>query len=119
MLDIDRNSYFVKIPWLILDVSDAIFPLLISDGPLIFTPMRLENGHIALPISPTKLFVASEHVQFLRSLETMDRNQVVKQVNGLVCGSARQFVGANDDRQDRYIRNRFGKLERSTLGVRS
>lgn len=118
ILDFDRNDYFVKIPWLVLDVSNANYPLLISDGPLMFTPMKLENGHIALPISPTKLFVASEHSHFLKSLESIDQNQIVKQANSVVCGNAREFVCSSDDRQDRYVRNRFGKLERGTLGVR-
>lgn len=118
ILNFDRNNYLVKIRWSVVDVSMSKYKLLISDAPIIFRPLKLENGHIALPLSPTKLFLASEFSEFHQEVSNANATKLVELVNQQIVGCARFFVCSHCDSQDRFIRNRFGTMSRSTIGVK-
>ncbi len=118
ILDFNRNNYLVKIGWSVIDVSDSKFKLLISDAPIVLRPLKLENGHIVLPISPNRLFLASEFGEFHRDTAKADPTKLVEVVNQQVVGCARFFVCSQCNSQERFIRNRFGAMNRSTVGVR-
>lgn len=83
---------------------------LISDDPLARTNgIMKEEGHIAIPISPRRLFVSAWSQATLQHISNMRPNELVTNVNRWVVESARYFVAAPDKSQDRFIRNHFGR----------
>lgn len=82
---------------------------LISDDPLARTNgIMKQDGHIAIPISPRRLFVSTWSKATLQQISNMQPNELVTNVNRWAVESARYFVAARDRSQDRFIRNRFG-----------
>ncbi|SDB74240.1 Protein of unknown function [Agrobacterium fabrum] len=96
--------------WRILQTPASAPLLLTSDRPVIRTNGLDSNGsHIALPIGPRFLFIASHDADFLRGLLRADQTALVKECNGQIVEGAVRFVFASDERQTRFVMNRFGK----------
>lgn len=104
----ERNQHFVQMEWRVLAIPATEYTMMLSDHPVIVRPVKLEGGHLALPISPTRLFVASNFPEVFDELGGLPAKEIVKRVNANVVGAARAFVGALDHRQQRFIKNRFG-----------
>ncbi|MDQ0318972.1 hypothetical protein QO002_001110 [Pararhizobium capsulatum DSM 1112] len=95
--------------WRILETAASAPLLLTSDRPVIRTNGLIsERGHIALPIGPRLLFIASHDTRFLRDLLRADQTGLVKECNRQVVEGAVRFVFAADESQARFIENRFG-----------
>lgn len=110
------GNYFNTMPSQIFTINDSAHDLLISDDPMARTNGLLkDDGHIAIPISPRKLFVSANKVDFLRYLANLDSSEMVGLMNQWAVESARYFVVARDKRQDRFIRNRFGASPKPPL----
>jgi hypothetical protein len=89
---------------------------LLSDDPLARSNgLKKNGGHIAIPISPRKLFVSAWQEDFLDEITAMSPGELVKGVNCWVVESARHFVVARDVSQDRFIRNRFGNAPKDPI----
>lgn len=99
------------------DMATRVFTLpegtrdfLLSDAPLARTNgLKKEDGHIAIPLSPRKLFVSAYRESLLDQLANMKPNELVANTNKWTVESAQHFVAARDRSQDQFIRNRFGR----------
>lgn len=102
--------------WRVLQ-SPADAPLyLTSDRPIIRTNgLSQKGGHIALPIGPKLLFIASHDAELLEGIRKADQVALVKECNRQVVEGASRFVYGFDDRQLRFIKNRFGKSPQPRL----
>lgn len=95
--------------WRVLKISNEGPRLLTSDRPVIRTNGLLNKGdHIALPLSPDLLFIASNDKDVLKGALKADQIKLVKLVNKLTVESAVRFVYAKDENQERFIQNHFG-----------
>lgn len=101
------GQHIIEMNWGVLEIYSGEF--LISDEPVIISNgIGKPNGHIAMPISPTKLFLATNNKQTYDEICALQKKLVPK-VNQKVVGRARYFVGARDISQERFIKNRFGR----------
>ncbi len=94
--------------WTILSPPSS-YPLLTSDRPLIMTNgMIRPESHLALPIGPRKLFIASNRNEIVQEVARRRPDDLVSFVNNRVVKQARRFVIGVDDHQLRFVANRFG-----------
>jgi Protein of unknown function (DUF4238) len=105
----------VRMRWSTISVANAKHSLLTSDRPVIMTNgLAQPTNHIAMPLSPTKLFVATNSDETLRQIRSMPADRTVEAVNTKVCEQAVKFIYGTDDCQLRFAANRLGKRVRST-----
>jgi hypothetical protein len=101
--------------WNVGSVKGAKNLLLTSDKPIIMTNgFAGADAHIALPISPTAFFIATRTMEMFRQIASRSRDDLASTVNNKVSEQAIDFVYAFDDKQTRFIQNRFGRRVRST-----
>jgi hypothetical protein len=95
--------------WARISVSDARFTLLTSDQPLDI-PLNLadKSAYIALPLSPTALFVASNNSSLLDALARHDPSKLVRMMNMAMVTRARDYVWSVDDSQLAFVKHHFG-----------
>lgn len=104
------GSFINNLIWRVIDTSAANFRLLASDNPVIRTNgLQLPHGHMALPLGPRLLFVASRSHDFVDQLMQTPMRSVVMQCNRQVVRTARRFVYASDLSQAAFIRAQFGQ----------
>ncbi len=98
-----------KMRWARISVSDARFTLLTSDQPL-DVPLNLsdKNAYVALPLSPTALFVASNNSGLLDTLARHDPSKLVRMMNMATVTRARDYVWSVDDSQLAFVKHHFG-----------
>jgi hypothetical protein len=102
--------------WRVLETPASAPRLLISDRPVIRSNnLKGEQGHIALPIGPRLLFIASQDTRFLNGLLRADHARLVKECNRQVVEGAVRFVWSVDESQTRFIGNRFGVSPQTRL----
>lgn len=79
-----------------------------SDRPIVM-PLGLGDPdcYIALPISPSKLFIAAHNDRF-KQLKPGQETTVVKAINKAVVVQAAEFVWAVDDKQLAFVRKHMG-----------
>ncbi|WP_246648211.1 DUF4238 domain-containing protein [Rhizobium laguerreae] len=95
--------------WRVLETPASAPRLLTSDRPVIRSnSLKGDQGHIALPIGPRLLFIASHDTCFLNGLLRADQTRLLKECNRQVVEGAVRFVYAVDEGQTRFIENRFG-----------
>lgn len=108
--NVNVGSHINKMIWRVFDFPQHCHPLLTSDRPLIRTNGLDRPGtHIALPIGPHKLFVASIDPDVIEGLLAQRPSIIAREVNKLTVESAARYVYGVDDRQMRFVSNRFGK----------
>jgi hypothetical protein len=98
-----------KMQWARITVANARFTLLTSDQPL-DVPLNLSdrNAYIALPLSPTALFVASNNDGLIDTLARHDPSKLVRMMNMATVTRARDYVWSVDDSQHAFVRHHFG-----------
>lgn len=102
------GTHIINMQWWTIYPKDASF--LISDDPLVISNgIGKKDGHMVLPISPSTLFVATNNRETLNEIVSMGQKEIKRLTNTLIVERATQFVAAQDRRQERFIRNRFGK----------
>jgi hypothetical protein len=101
--------------WVIVDVSASKYPLMTSDRPIVM-PLGLgdRDCHIALPISPAKLFIAAHNDRF-NQLRPRQETAVVKAINKAVIVQAREYVWAVDDAQLAFVEKHMGSAPERPL----
>jgi len=103
------GDHFVRMIWTILQVSGA-YPFLTSDRPILMTNGIANPGsHLALPIGPRRLFIASNERAIVNEIEQRNPDEIVSFVNDRIVRQARRFVVGVDDRQLRFVGKRFGE----------
>lgn len=98
-----------KMQWARITVANARFTLLTSDQPL-DVPLSLSdrNAYVALPLSPTALFVASNKEGLIDTLARHDPSKLVRMMNMATVTRARDYVWSVDDSQHTFVRHHFG-----------
>ncbi len=99
-----------EMTWQVFDLSASKYRLLTSDRPLIRSnDINDPNGHIVLPIGPTRLFFAAKSTKTLELISRQNPSALAKDVNKYVVSNARKLVFGDTDTQLRFIQNRMGK----------
>ncbi len=107
---------FQRMQWIIIDTSCVKRRLMTSDRPVIFTQGMLQYaGHYALPISPTRLFLAATTVDFARQFAALRPGKIVRETNRLVLRQARKYVYAIDGSHLADVRREMGKQSPPTI----
>lgn len=110
------GSTINQMHWHVIVFPDNSLPLMTSDRPIIRTNGILqENGHIALPIGPRKLFIAANTPGFIRRLDSISKTQLAKEVNRNVTQHAVKFVYALDDGNIEFVKKHFGSRRQPRL----
>jgi hypothetical protein len=76
--------------------------------------LNAPNAHVAIPISPTRFFVAAKSNETYSEIRAMTSDQLVRTSNDKVVQQARRYVYGRDTSQLRFIQNRFGRMIPST-----
>ena len=96
---IDR---MMSLTWIVFDLSRASRTLLLGDHPLLsVSALFSPAAFIALPLSPTRLFVATDDESAIRRVTEMPPRELVSLANMVTLRNVRQFI--------------FGDAERSFL----
>ncbi|MBB3290504.1 MULTISPECIES: DUF4238 domain-containing protein [unclassified Rhizobium] len=107
VLRLIRNMY-----WRVIDTGRMARKLVTSDRPVMMTNgLGRYDGHFAIPISPTKLFIACTTQQYLSEVEAVPLGKLVRGANDAAIGQAKKFVYGVDDSQMSEIRRRMGKRD--------
>ncbi len=94
--------------WSVCDVSPTKFRFLTSDRPVVMTNgIGDDNAHIALPISPTMLFLATKNVETAREIQRMPFKELVFNCNKQVVRHAVKYVWASNESQVALIRSQM------------
>src|SRR5258708_28492184 len=98
-----------KMHWTRISVAKARFSLLTADQPL-DVPLNLadKKAYLALPLSPTALFVASTNPGLLDTLLRHSSSKVVRMMNLATGTHARDRVWGVDDCQLAFVKHHFG-----------
>ena len=98
--------------WFVRDLNGARHDLLTSDRPVIRSQgMFSAKGFLTMPLSPSKLFIASVSTTPFMLSYSMDA--LVKATNTDVVESAVRQVYAKNRDQEKFISNRFGVRPRT------
>jgi hypothetical protein len=102
--------------WAVLDVSDAVHPLLTSDRPYILPRGLLDPACVLrVPISPTRLFLVANRSDELKKLERQPAEETVRNSNNLVVRTAVQNVyGSTNDRRE-FVERRLRRRNEAPL----
>ena len=92
-----------KMRWKVTDVSRSPHRFLTSDRPLMMWRLKEPNGYIGIPISPTKLFFATNSEEAAKNILSASPKEIVKQTNIHTVSRARRFVFAHDRTQERFV----------------
>lgn len=118
---IDSETVGIKtnnLVWHVRDTSSARHELLTSDRPVLRTNGLLQpGGHLALAIGPRRLFIATRDKQTLSNILRLSDDKLVQANNEHVVAGAARYVYGTDDRQLRFVQNRFGEEPQPRLVV--
>lgn len=102
--------------WTTLTLNSSPIDFLISDNPVISTnALGHKNAHIAMPISPRKMFIAFNDNSTFEKLSQGHELAIVKEINKFIVQRAREFVGAASDGQRGFVEKHFGTKLAPTL----
>ncbi|WP_280139972.1 DUF4238 domain-containing protein [Rhizobium sp. Leaf391] len=103
---------FMGAMWWVLDTSAVSRRILTSDHPVIMTNgLGRPDGHFALPLSPTKVFVAFMNAEFGEAVRRIPIGRIVREVNDGVIGGGRRSVYAADEQSTTEVKKRMGKRD--------
>jgi hypothetical protein len=93
-----------KMRWFVVDTSDVGRPFFTSDRPIIMSNgLQGPDGHLALPISPSKLFVACNTPRQETLIRVQPRPALVKFVNRHVVRRAVKYVWNTDKAEIDFV----------------
>lgn len=99
-----------KMEWRVFQSPPSAPSFLTSDRPVIRSGnLRGHNAHVALPIGPRLLFLASPDPDFLNAVLIAHPVTFVKAVNRQVVEAASRFVYGCDDAQQHFVEKHFGR----------
>jgi hypothetical protein len=110
--------------WVVIDTSRVQRRLMTSDRPVVMTNGLVRfDGHYAIPISPTRLFIAFTSVAWAEKFTAWPAGKIVRDVNEAVIGQGRKYVYAVDKANFAEVKRLMGKREApsfvKTFGGRS
>jgi len=105
-----------KMKWAVADLTASPHCLLTSDRPLVLFNIGDPDGFLFLPVSPRKLFVATNTIKILSEFSKGKPTEVVQRVNNVIVARARRYVYARDDWQKDFIKKTMStKIEPTPL----
>lgn len=113
----EAGPYIVNLEWAVVDLSSADHRLMVGDNPVILVPLKLPDGHLALPLGPDQLFVASEHRHLVSAVTQAPPRRTVRLVNRLMVERATSVVIAQDRSQEVFVRKHFGTCRIGSLAT--
>lgn len=91
--DPEHTKIIAEMAWWIEDFSGANVSLLTSDRPIwASTGLKKPRCLVAFPLSPKKLFCASNTQDYFRAMESLSPNEVVRRSNRTIASQAKEFV---------------------------
>jgi len=102
------TQHITNLPWRIFDCSEADHRLLLSDHPVVLVPLQTDDGHIAMPLTPTKFLVAATNDRTKAMADSIHPKLAVRIMNKLTVQRAQHYVIADTVAQDTFIRKHFG-----------
>jgi len=116
LLNGNIGRFFVSMFWRYIDIPKGGRTFLFSDDPIVRTNgLKTDIGHLAIPLSPTRLFVATYRKETMEMITRSTPRVLTSTINTQVVQGARYFVGATDLLQDAFIRKHFGKSPRDAI----
>lgn len=110
------GTHLNQMKWATVDVSSSSVRLLTSDRPVEIFDLKEPGGLLAIPISPTKLFLAANDEATFAKVRPAKADQLVENSNRFVVSRARRFVWAADESQTDYIAEKMStKMEPTPL----
>jgi hypothetical protein len=102
--------------WAVTPTHRARHTLLTCDRPIVMTNgLARPDAHIVLPISPLRIFFAAKNDETMRALDAMwRRGALAASLNDYMARQAHKYVYSTDDRQLRFVANRFGERLKSS-----
>lgn len=106
--DPNVGNFFNKLAWSVIDFKGS-YTLMTCDRPIIMTNgMAYPDSHMALPIGPRKLFIASKNPRLIDQL-TRKSDVLATTINDRIARQARRFCIATDDTHLAFFAKRFGQ----------
>jgi hypothetical protein len=100
----------INLNWGVCDFTRERNELLLSDNPLISLGSTKPEWVLALPISPTILFLACQADGTVKRLQDAKSSEIIKRVNQSSVNQATQWVYASSTAPQRFICNHVAKL---------
>lgn|ERR1700674_607364 len=96
--------------WHVVRFSSSRHLLLTSDRPIIMTNgVRRPRAHMALPISPSQLFIAFNDDEGYRQVRNLSPKELIKISNTKVVEQARKYAYGFSDADLSFVSSRLGK----------
>lgn len=96
---------FNQMRWFTLETTRANRPLFTSDRPVIMTNgLAHPHSHLLMPISPTRLFAATNTEEEENKLRSITQRELAKAANRHVVRRAQKYVWNTDDRELEFVR---------------
>jgi hypothetical protein len=114
LLQMIMDSKFVgehlnHMKWHVLTFGNAPQCLLTSDRPIMMTNGLVgPDAHLAMPISPSHIFLAVNDDRVLRAVQAMDPDDVLHNNNDRVASQATKYVYGVDGSQLAFVEPRLG-----------
>jgi hypothetical protein len=106
------GGHFNQMRWSVMRFTSTKRTLLTSDRPIIMTNgLAIPNGHLALPIGPFTLFMATNNRETDHMIRSRDPLELMEHVNDRVASQAKKYVWGMDDAHLRFVENRLGRME--------
>ena len=97
----------------VVDLTGSPLQLLTSDRPVQLYRINQPDGFVAMPISPTKLFVGAHSPATFERLRAAKPKALVQDFNKFVVSRARKFVWASDHSQNSFRRKVYVQSTRA------
>jgi hypothetical protein len=102
------GNFINNMIWSVCDVSTTKFRFLTSDRPIVMTNgLGYKESHLAVPVSPTILFLAANNNETTRSIQSMPVRDLVSNCNKQVVRNAVKYVWAPDHSQAALIKSQL------------
>lgn len=102
------GTHINQMHWGVIETSKSNLRLMTSDRLIVRSAaLKSPQGHLALPVGPSLLFVAASNPTFLTDLRRTPSRDIVMQSNRTVMTNAVKFGYANDLSQRRFVESVF------------
>lgn len=116
---VTRNNIleaFGRLNWIRVQTPSHCPDILLSDDPLMRSNgLHTYGGYVATPLGPRQLLIGTHEREMAESIAAADPVKLVRDANTWIVEGARHFVAARDQRQTRFIANRFGRNPKTPL----
>jgi hypothetical protein len=97
-----------RLQWGMVDVTGTKYRLLTSDRPVVRTDgLNKPDSHLAVPLSPTRLFIATNNDHTSAMFQSMPPRDLVMRMNKRVVRNAIKFVWDTDLTNERLIKGQL------------